>query len=81
MKTFKEYLNSMGGGYLPVDQYRPIADIGNMKSPEPRPKFAVNASATGPGLGTFQPTMNITAQKKQKKNLKSKEVKTNVKRT
>ena len=73
MKSFKEY--SMGG-YLPVDQYRPIADIGNMKSPEPRPKFAINANAQGPGLGTFQPMMNITAQKKQKKNLKTKEVRT-----
>jgi len=71
MKKFKEY--SMGG-YLPVDQYRPIADIGNMKSPEPRPKFAINANAKGPGLGTFMP-INILAKKilrlkKEKKNVK-----------
>ena len=59
MKSFKEYRM---GGYLPVDQYRPIADIGNMKSPEPRPKFALNANAKGPGLGTFQP-VNILAKK------------------
>jgi len=59
MKTFKEYST---GGYLPTDQYRAIADIGNMKSPEPRPKFALNANAKGPGLGTFQP-INILAKK------------------
>ena len=59
MKTFKEYRM---GGYLPVDQYRSIADLGNMKSPEPRPKFALNANAKGKGLGTFMP-MNILARK------------------
>jgi len=59
MKSFKEYRM---GGYLPVDQYRSIADIGNMKSPEPRPQFALNANAKGKGLGTFMP-INILAKK------------------
>ena len=50
MKTFKEYS---------IGQYRPIADIGNMKSPEPRPKYALNATAKGPGLGTMNPMMML----------------------
>ena len=50
MKSFKEYS---------IGQYRPIADIGNMKSPEPRPKYALNATAKGPGLGTFSPMMML----------------------
>ena len=65
MKTFKElkeYINSHGGGYAPVDQYRPIADIGNMKSPYPRPMYAINANSMGPGMGTF----NIIAAQKRK---------------
>ena len=50
MKSFKEYS---------IGQYRPIADIGNMKSPEPRPKYALNATAKGPGLGTMNPMMML----------------------
>lgn len=69
MKTFKEYAM---GGYLPVDQYRSIADIGNMRSPEPRPKFAINANAKGPGLGTFQP-INLLAKRILKLRKKHKE--------
>ena len=38
MKSFKEYT-------MPLGHYRPIAKIGNMKSPEPRPTYAVNANA------------------------------------
>jgi len=64
MKTFKEYRM---GGYLPVGQYRPIADIGNMKSPEPRPKFALNATAKGPGLGTTNPTALLAKKILKKK--------------
>ena len=66
MKT----INNAVGSYIPVDQFRPIADIGNMKSPYPRPAFALNASkkkkeaAKGPGLGTYTP-MNIIARKKK----------------
>ena len=48
MKSFKEYT-------MPLGHYRPIAKIGNMKSPEPRPTYAVNANAKGPGLGTMNP--------------------------
>tara|TARA_B100000085_G_scaffold261730_1_gene266303 strand:- start:2480 stop:3571 length:1092 start_codon:yes stop_codon:yes gene_type:complete len=50
---------------------RPIASIGNMKSPRSRPAYALNAqkkkkkeAATGPGLNTIKPMMNITARKK-----------------
>ena len=51
---------------------RPIASIGNMKSPRSRPAYALNAkkkkeiksTAKGPGLGTSMPMMNITARKK-----------------
>ncbi len=59
MKTIKNAV----GSYIPVDQFRPIADIGNMKSPYTRPAFALNATAKGPGLGTYKP-MNIIARKK-----------------
>jgi hypothetical protein len=69
MKTFKEFRT---GGYLPVDQYRPIADIGNMKSPEPRPKFALNANAKGPGLGTMNPTALLANKIKKFKKENSK---------
>ena len=48
MKSFKEYT-------MPLGHYRPIAKIGNMKSPEPRPTYAVHANAKGPGLGTMNP--------------------------
>ena len=60
LKTLKNAV----GMYIPVDQHRPIAKIGNMKSPYPRPAFALNATAKGPGLGTFKP-MNIIARKKK----------------
>ena len=30
-----------------------------MKSPEPRPKYALNATAKGPGLGTMNPMMML----------------------
>jgi len=67
MKKFKEYV-------IPTGQYRPIADIGNMKSPEPRPKYALNATAKGPGLGTMNPmallAKKILRLKKEKKNVK-----------
>ena len=49
MKSFKEYT-------MPLGHYRPIAKIGNMKSPEPRPTYAVNANAKGIlTLGTMNP--------------------------
>lgn len=70
MKTFKElreYLDAFGGGYAPVDQYRAIADIGNMKSPYPRPMYAINANSMGPGMGTFRPMNIIAAQKRKPK--------------
>jgi hypothetical protein len=35
-----------------------------MKSPYPTKAYALNATAKGPGLGTFKPMMNITARKK-----------------
>ena len=41
-----------------------IASIGNMKSPYPTKAYALNATAKGPGLGTYKPMMNITARKK-----------------
>jgi hypothetical protein len=36
-----------------------------MKSPYPTAAYALNATAKGPGLGTFKP-MNIIARKKKK---------------
>ena len=55
----------------PMGLARPIASIGNMKSPRSRPAYALNANkkkqikstAKGPGLGTFKP-MNLIARKK-----------------
>jgi len=51
---------------------RPIASIGNMKSPYSRPAYALNArkkhtkeTAKGPGLQTFKPQMNLVAKKKK----------------
>jgi hypothetical protein len=52
---------------------RPIASIGNMKSPRSRPAYALNANkkklikgtAKGPGLNTFKPQMNLVAKKKK----------------
>jgi len=51
---------------------RPIASIGNMKSPFPRPAYALNAqkkkkkeAALGPGLNTYKPQMNLVARKKK----------------
>ena len=54
----------------PQGHARPIASIGNMKSPRSRPAYALNAkkkkeiksTAKGPGLGTYKP-MNIIARK------------------
>jgi len=61
---FKTLKNAIGS-FIPVDQHRPIASIGNMKSPYPTKAYALNATAKGPGLGTFKP-MNIIAKKKRK---------------
>jgi hypothetical protein len=60
MKSFKEYT-------MPLGHYRPIAKIGNMKSPEPRPKYAVNANAKGPVLGTMNPTALLAKKILKKK--------------
>jgi hypothetical protein len=64
VQGFKTLKNAIGS-YIPVDQHRPIASIGNMKSPYPTAAYALNATAKGPGLGTFKP-MNIIARKKKK---------------
>jgi len=55
----------------PMGLARPIASIGNMKSPRSRPAYALNArkkhkkeTAKGPGLQTFKPQMNLVARKK-----------------
>ena len=58
MKTFKQFKELYG--YGSPDFYRPIADIGNMKSPYNRPQYGINATAKGDGLGTYFP-MNIMA--------------------
>ena len=60
MKTFKQFKELYG--YGSPDFYRPIADIGNMKSPYNRPQYGINATAKGDGLGTYFP-MNIMAKK------------------
>ena len=56
---------------------RPIASIGNMKSPYSRPAYALNArkkhkkeTAKGPGLQTFKPQMNLVARNKNAGNNK-----------
>lgn len=59
MKTYKQLSAYFNLG--PVDMHRPIGDIGNMKSPYPRPAFGLNATATGPGLGTYKP-INLIAK-------------------
>ena len=66
MKTIKNAV----GSFIPVDQMKPIASIGNMKSPFTTRAYALNAkkknkkeTAKGPGLGTYMP-MNIIARKK-----------------
>ena len=64
MKTIKNAV----GMYIPVDQMRPIASIGNMKAPHTyRRAYALNAkkkkeTAKGPGLGTYIPMTSITAR-------------------
>tara|TARA_A100001011_G_scaffold395556_2_gene490928 strand:+ start:269 stop:568 length:300 start_codon:yes stop_codon:yes gene_type:complete len=60
MKTFKQFKELYG--YGSPDFYRPITDIGNMKSPYNRPQYGINATAKGDGLGTYFP-MNIMAKK------------------
>jgi len=62
VQGFKTLKNAIGS-FIPVDQHKPIASIGNMKSPYPTKAYAMNATAKGPGLGTFKP-MNIIARKK-----------------
>ena len=65
MKTIKNAV----GMYIPVDQMRPIAKIGNMQAPHTyRRAYAINAkkkkeTAKGPGLGTYMPMTSITARK------------------
>ena len=67
MKTIKNAV----GMYIPVDQMRPIASIGNMKAPHTyRRAYALNAkkkkeTAKGPGLGTYIPMTSIVARKKK----------------
>ena len=67
MKTIKNAV----GMYIPVDQMRPIASIGNMRAPHTyRRAYALNAkkkkeTAKGPGLGTYMPMTTITARKKK----------------
>ena len=62
VQGFKTLKNAIGS-FIPVDQHRPIASIGNMKSPYPTKVYGINATAKGPGLGTYKP-MNIIARKK-----------------
>ena len=64
VQGFKTLKNAIGS-YIPVDQHRPIASIGNMKSPYPTAAYALNATAKGPGLGTFKP-INIISRKNKK---------------
>tara|TARA_Y100001936_G_C15658670_1_gene450135 strand:+ start:63 stop:365 length:303 start_codon:yes stop_codon:yes gene_type:complete len=61
-RTYKQFKELYG--YGSVDFYRPIANIGNMRSPYNRPQYGINAAAKGPGIGTFFP-MNIMAKKLQ----------------
>ena len=63
VQGFKTLKNAIGS-FIPVDQHRPIASIGNMKSPYPTRAYGINATAKGPGLGTYKPMMNISARKK-----------------
>ena len=54
----------------PQGHARPIASIGNMKSPRSRPTYAMNAkkklkaTAKGPALGTLRPINLINKKKK-----------------
>jgi hypothetical protein len=55
----------------PQGNARPIASIGNMKSPRSRPAYALNAkkkklkaTAKGPALGTLRP-INLISKKKK----------------
>ena len=59
MKSFKEYT-------MPLGHYRPIAKIGNMKSPEPRPTYAVNANAKEPQLRDYESCKTLLAKKIKK---------------
>jgi len=63
VQGFKTLKNAIGS-FIPVDQHKPIASIGNMKSPYPTRAYGINATAKGPGLGTYKPMMNISARKK-----------------
>ena len=47
VQGFKTLKNAIGS-FIPVDQHRPIASIGNMKSPYPTKAYALNATAKGP---------------------------------
>ena len=74
MKTIKNAV----GSFIPVDQMRPIADIGNMKAPHTyRRAYALNAkkkkkeTAKGPGLGTYIPMTSITARKQNARSNKN----------
>ena len=73
MKTIKNAV----GSFVPVDQMRPIASIGNMKAPHTyRRAYALNAkkkkeTAKGPGLGTFIPMTSITARKQNARSNKN----------
>jgi hypothetical protein len=73
MKTIKNAV----GSFIPVDQMRPIASIGNMKAPHTyRRAYALNAkkkkeTAKGPGLGTYIPMTSITARKQNARSNKN----------
>ena len=72
LKSLKNMCYEIATYGEPQGLARPIADIGNMKSPRSRPAYALNASkkkkketAVGPGMNTYKPQMNLIAKKKR----------------
>ena len=72
LKSLKNMCYEIATYGEPQGLARPIADIGNMKSPRSRPAYALNANkkkkketAVGPGMNTYKPQMNLIAKKKR----------------
>ena len=72
LKSLKNMCYEIATYGEPQGLARPIADIGNMKSPRSRPAYALNANkkkkketAVGPGMNTYKPQMNLIGKKKR----------------
>jgi hypothetical protein len=71
LKTLSNFAYETAMYGEPQGNARPIASIGNMKSPRSRPAYALNAkkkklkaTAKGPALGTLRP-INLISKKKK----------------